>query len=186
MRQLALEAAPQLVQAVARQGRHGDRAAGPSVPHKQAGADFRLDPVDLVEDLDEGPFAVHLDAEVGQDFSTSAFWAALSSWLASRTWTIMSASSTSSSVARNAAISSVGKSAMNAHRIGQHGPRSVRQLEAPHRRVEGGEQKILGQDIRGGQFVEQRRLAGIGVTDQCDHRIWHALCAPDAAGRASA
>src|SRR3546814_1778940 len=50
-----------------------------------------------------------------------------------------------------------------------------RQPDFPHGRVERGEQLIARDHVRCGQPVEQRRLAGIGVADQRDYRIGHAL-----------
>jgi hypothetical protein len=49
------------------------------------------------------------------------------------------------------------------------------EVELPGARVEGGEQPVLDQDIRPAQPVQQRRLPGIGVTDQ-GHRP---LAGPD-------
>ena len=53
--------------------------------------------------------------------------------------------------------------------------RAMRQPHAAQRRVERGEQHVLGQHAGAGQPVEQRRLAGIGVADQRDDRKRHLL-----------
>ena len=88
-----------------------------------------------------------------------------------------SASVTSSSVARNAAISMVGRSEMNP-------TVSDRMMRAPcgrstarKRRIEGREQHVGGEDARPRHAVEQRRLAGVGVADQRHDRIRHAPAA---------
>ena len=47
---------------------------------------------------------------------------------------------------------------------------AVARLRAAHRRVEGGEQRVLHQFGRTGQPVGQRRFAGIRVTDDGDGR----------------
>ena len=49
-----------------------------------------------------------------------------------------------------------------------------RQDELAHGRIEGREQLVAGTDRGPGQAVEQGRLAGVGVADQCYHRIGHA------------
>src|SRR5260221_1892194 len=59
--------------------------------------------------------------------------------------------------------------------VRQDGLPAGRQADAAHRRIERREEQILGDHGRVGQPVEQRRLAGIGVADQRDHRIGHAL-----------
>ena len=93
----------------------------------------------------------------------------------SRTWMIRSAEITSSSVAWNAATSCVGRSEMKptvSDRIALSMPG---QRDLPHRRVERREQQVLRHDVGAGQAVEQRRLAGIGIADQRDHRPRRAL-----------
>ncbi len=107
--------------------------------------------------------------------STSSAWAAVSGSEISRRWMIRSASTTSSSVARNAATRCVGRSEMKptvSDRITgvPCGSRTRRK-----RRVERGEQHVLGQHPCPGQPVEQCRLAGIGVADDGDHRERHLL-----------
>ena len=59
--------------------------------------------------------------------------------------------------------------------VGQDDGRSVRQPDAPQRRVEGGKQHVLGQHAGPGQAVEQRRFSGVGVADDRDHRKRHLL-----------
>ncbi len=61
-----------------------------------------------------------------------------------------------------------------ADRVGQDRLAARGQREAPHRRVERREQHVPGGDRGAGQPVEQRRLPGIGIADQRDHRIRHA------------
>ncbi len=61
------------------------------------------------------------------------------------------------------------------HRVGQDRLGPLGQFQPAHRRVEGREQQVLGQHLGRGQRVEQRRLPGIGVADQRDHRERHAL-----------
>ena len=91
--------------------------------------------------------------------------------------------STSSSVARNAATSWVGRSEMNptvSDRIALSKPGSA---ICAHRRVERREQQVLGHHLGAGQAVEQRRLAGIGIADQRDHRPRRPLAAARGAAR---
>ena len=49
------------------------------------------------------------------------------------------------------------------------------QLQLAQGRIERREQHVPRQNLGVGQAVEQRRLAGVGVTDQGDRRIRHAL-----------
>ncbi len=60
-----------------------------------------------------------------------------------------------------------------AHRVGQDGRPGGGQRELSHGGIERGEQLILCRHPCPGQPIEQRRLAGIGVADQGDHRIRH-------------
>ena len=106
--------------------------------------------------------------------TTSARCAALSGCAASRTCRITSASATSSSVARNAATSSCGRSLMKPDGVGQDRAPRRRQPQPAHRRIERGEQLVARRHIGAGQRIEQRGLAGIGVADQRDHRERHA------------
>jgi hypothetical protein len=48
---------------------------------------------------------------------------------------------------------------------------AVGQFDHPHRRIQGGEEKVLGEDLRPGQLVEQGRFARIRIADQSDHRM---------------
>ena len=50
----------------------------------------------------------------------------------------------------------------------------MRKSNRPHRRIESGEQQVLGKHIGLGERVEQRRLAGIGIADKRHDRIRHA------------
>ena len=103
--------------------------------------------------------------------ATSRACASLSGWAMSRTCRMRSASVTSSSVARNAATSMVGRSATKptvSERIAERALGQARCGEASDRgsRTGGRSAKTCG----AGQRVEQGRLAGIGVADQRDHR----------------
>ncbi len=110
-------------------------------------------------------------------FSTSARCASLSGWAMSRTWMIRSAEITSSSVARKAATSWVGRSETKptvSDRIALSTPGSE---ICAHGRIERREEQVLRHDVGAGQAVEQGRFAGIGVADQRDHRPGRALAA---------
>ena len=146
---------------------------------------FRSELVDLVVHLDKNS-VVGIDAELGEhvaDRAPSRHWASLSGWATSRTWTIRSASRTSSRHwASLSGWASGGPEGGDQHRrqlrhepdgIGQDDTSSRRQIESPHGGVEGGEKEVFGGDLRVGQTVEQRRLAGVGVADQRGHRIRH-------------
>ena len=61
--------------------------------------------------------------------------------------------------------------------VGQDDAIAMRQVDGAQGRIERREQHVGGQHRRFGQPVEQCRLAGIGVTDQRDNRIRHALAA---------
>ena len=98
----------------------------------------------------------------------------LSGCAASRTCRMTSASATSSSVARNASTSSCGSSLMKptvSDRMtrrpdGRRSPRMVGSSVA--------NSWSRARHLGAGQRVEQRRLAGVGVADQRDHRERHA------------
>ncbi len=62
-----------------------------------------------------------------------------------------------------------------AHGVGQDDPVAARQRDRPQGRIEGREQHVGGQHRRPGQPVEQGRLSGVGVTNQCNDRIRHAF-----------
>ena len=64
-----------------------------------------------------------------------------------------------------------------ADRVGQDDAGAVRQVDRAQGRIERGEQHVGGQHVGARHAVEQRRLAGIGVADQRDDRIRHALSA---------
>jgi len=51
--------------------------------------------------------------------------------------------------------------------IGGHHRGAPGEHDAPHRRIEGGEQLIGHVGIGAGERAEQRRFAGIGIADQC-------------------
>ena len=53
----------------------------------------------------------------------------------------------------------------------------MRQFQQPHRRIERGEKHVSGDDLGAREPVEQRRLAGVGVADQRDDRVWNVLAA---------
>ena len=109
--------------------------------------------------------------------STSCRCASVSGWLMSRTCRIRSASTTSSSVARNAATSVVGRSEMKPTVSDRIAAPAARQLQLAHGRIERLEHLVLGRDRGARQAVEQRRLAGVGVADDGHHRKRHALAA---------
>ena len=82
---------------------------------------------------------------------------------------------TSSSVARKAATSVVGRSATNPTVSERMTLGAMRQLDLAERRVERREQAVFGEHVGLGQRVEERRLAGIRVADQRDDRMAGAL-----------
>ena len=96
----------------------------------------------------------------------------------SRTCRMRSASITSSSVARKAATSIVGRSEMKPTVSDRITLRAVRQRRS---RASVGSSVANSMSSAStsarGQPVEQRRLAGVGVADQRDDRIRHALAA---------
>ncbi len=59
--------------------------------------------------------------------------------------------------------------------IGQHDLTSVWQRQLAERRVEGGEQQVLGEHLGAGQLVEQRRLAGVGIADERHQRVFRRI-----------
>ncbi len=59
----------------------------------------------------------------------------------------------------------VGQAADETDGIGEEKRLAVRKIDAPGGCIEGGEKLVLGQDVGGGDLVEERRLAGIGVAD---------------------
>ncbi len=61
--------------------------------------------------------------------------------------------------------------------VRQHRLAAMRQRQRPQRRIERREQHVGGLHVGAGQPVEQRRFAGIGVTDQSDDAIRHPLTA---------
>ncbi len=95
----------------------------------------------------------------------------------SRTCKMRSASITSSSVARKAATSVVGRSEMKPTVSDRIALPAARKPDLAHGRIERLEHLVLGRDRSARQAVEQRRLAGIGVADDGDHRKRHALAA---------
>ncbi len=66
---------------------------------------------------------------------------------------------------------------MKPDRVRQHRLAAMRQRQRAQRRIEGREQHVVGLHVGARQPVEQRRLAGIGVADQRDDAIRHALAA---------
>ena len=85
-----------------------------------------------------------------------------------------SATSSSSSVARNALISSFGNAVMKPTVSASRTLRPSADVDAPQRRIERRE-RLIGDERRvaagAGQPVEQRRLADVRVADQRDERI---------------
>ena len=57
-----------------------------------------------------------------------------------------------------------------ADRVGQDDAPAALQAHLAHGRIERGEHLLLGEDVRAGDAVEQRRLAGVGVADDGDDR----------------
>ena len=123
-----------------------------------------------------GRLAFRVDAELGQHgIHVVRAGFALAASAMSRTCRMRSASSTSSSVARNAAISVVGRSEMKPTVSESTRLRAAGKRQRADGRIERGEQRVLGEHRGAGQRIEQRRLAGIGVADQRHGRIRHAL-----------
>ena len=89
-----------------------------------------------------------------------------------------SASTTSSSVARKAATSVVGRSEMKPTVSDRMMRRPLGELDLAHGRIERLEHLVLGGDGRAGEAVEQRRLAGVGVADDGHDRLAARACAP--------
>ena len=88
---------------------------------------------------------------------------------------------TSSRVARKASTSWWGSLWMNADRVGHDRDLAVAELDLAARRIERGEQLVLGPgDLAADQGVEQGRLAGVRVADDADGRPQPAV---PAAGR---
>ena len=102
--------------------------------------------------------------------STSVFWTSASGWLMSRTWTMRSASSTSSSVARKAATSSVGRSVMKPTVSERMALAARGQRDAAAWSGRGWRTAGRGHHGGAGEPVEQGGLAGVGVADQRDDR----------------
>ena len=59
--------------------------------------------------------------------------------------------------------------------VRQHGLTAVRQRQRAQRRVEGREQHVRSLHVSARHPIEQRRFAGIGIADQRNHAIRHAL-----------
>ena len=77
---------------------------------------------------------------------------------------------TSSSVARKAEIRRVRQVGDEADRVGKQRHGAMRQADAPHGRVERGEEQIFGEDSRPAQSVEERGFSGVGVANERDDR----------------
>ena len=107
--------------------------------------------------------------------STCAMRCSRSGSAASTTCSSRSASRASFSVERNAATSSCGRSRTKPTVSATTTIRRVRQSQPAHRRIERREQLVRHVGIRARQRVEQRRLAGVRVTDQRNARHRHAL-----------
>ena len=87
-----------------------------------------------------------------------------------------SASATSSSVDRNASTSWCGRCRTKPDGVGQGEPAAGRRPGPAHRRVQGGEQRVIDQDSGPGQPVEQAGLARVGVARDGHRR--HLAAAP--------
>ena len=153
------------------------RAASRARQILHARAPGLVEPVDLVPDLDRCADRSASMPSARSTFSTSCNCACVSSCETSRTCRMTSASITSSSVARNAATSMVGRSEMKptvSDRIAlvPCGSSIARKVGS---RVANSMSASSTSGAR--QAVEQRGLAGIGVADQRDDRIRHALAA---------
>ena len=64
----------------------------------------------------------------------------------------------------------MGKLADEPDGIGEHHRVAATEIEPAKRRIEGGEQPVLGEDAGAGQPVEQGRFSGVRVAHQGDHR----------------
>ena len=156
----------------------GRRSAGwRSARLASARARIGVEPVDLVPDLDQARDRSASMPSSPSTFSTSCDCAAVSSCDMSRTCRMTSASITSSSVARNAATSMVGRSEMKPTVSDRMTRLPCGRSTARKRRIERGKQHVGRQHAGLRHAVEQRRFAGIGVADQRDDRIRHALAA---------
>ena len=135
-----------------------------------------FDEVDLVPHLDDGAVVAGMDAELAAArVLTSSACCAVSGEAMSRTCRMMSASSTSSSVARKAATSVVGRSEMKptVSESTISSPCGSRTLRSVGSSV--AKSMSLARMLGAGQPVEERRLAGIRVADQRRDRPRHAL-----------
>ena len=141
--------------------------------------------VGLVPDLQDRP-VVHLDAELGQDRADVAgLGVALG---AGDVADVQHDVSFLDLLQRGAErldqfVRQVGD---EAHGVGKDRRATVRQLQHPQRRVQGGEQHVLGDHLGLGQPVEQGRFAGVGVAHQSNGRVrmplaGHALQGPGTA-----
>jgi tRNA dimethylallyltransferase len=144
-----------------RSGGRGRRGGDPALCQAAADVVSRADgglglavALDLVPDLDQGPWSGRRRGRPG--CRSRPGLGSVSGWAMSRTCRMRSASSTSSSVARKAATSWVGRSEMKPTVSDRMILRPMRQAIAAHRRVERGEQHVLGQHVGPGQPVEQR------------------------------
>ena len=109
--------------------------------------------------------------------STSRCCASASSWEMSRTWRMTSASSTSSSVARNAATSCVGRLEMNPTVSESIALPPCGRLSARKVGSSVANSMSAACHIGAGQPIEQRRFAGVGIADQRHHAIRHPFSA---------
>ena len=82
-----------------------------------------------------------------------------------------SASATSSSVRAEGGDQRGRQVGDEADGVGEDRYASLGQAQAAKRRVEGGEQAVVGKDLRAGQGVEQRRFSGVGIADQGNRRL---------------
>ena len=71
----------------------------------------------------------------------------------------------------------VGQVPDEADGVGERVLAPVGGLGPAHRRIQGGEQRVLDQHVGAGQPVEQRRLAGVGVAGERDARAPAGSCA---------
>ena len=135
-----------------------------------------VEQVDLVPDFDDVlGVGRHRRRDRRRMRSTSSACAAVSGSEMSRRCRTRSASTTSSSVARKAAMRCVGRSEMKPTVSDRMTVRAMRQPHPAQRRIERGKQHVLGEHAGAGQPVEQGRLAGVGVADDRDDRERHLL-----------
>jgi hypothetical protein len=112
--------------------------------------------------------------------------AAGSGWDPSTTWTMTSASPTSSRRRAERLDELVGQVPHETDGVGEGVHAPVDRLAPAHRRVQRREQRVLDEDARARETVEQARLAGVGVPGDRDGGIVLRLRSARLASRAGA